>query len=132
MSNTSDFDEVVQYFMNEFGTSAFILQNVQGIYDTTTSSVQTSVNKIAVNTLQFDYIPRKYGSTFLDNSLIQEGDKEILVQPVEKSNPDALPFVVNPSTDSYMVGNQTYKIVAIKSYNPSNSDNILYVMYVRI
>ena len=131
MSNSSDFDEIVTYFMGEFGTTAKIIQNVQGVYDVASAITQTQTNVIPVRSLQFDYIPRKYGNTFTDNTLIQEGDKQIVIQPCEKTDPDAPVLVINPATDSYQVGNLLYKIVTVKEYNLSGSDNILYILYVR-
>lgn len=129
--NVDDFDGCVRDFMNDFGFVATYLQYTVGAYDPTTGSntsttIQTSVNAILLDRLlKNDGLGTQYGS------LIQAGDKQLFIQPIQKSNTLASPIIVDPSKDRIQIGTTIYKIVTSKEINTTAANQVLIELYIR-
>jgi hypothetical protein len=102
-------------------------------YDPTTSENTVSYQDYAVNILVFDYVRKQEGVGEEKNTLVQTGDKQVYVQPPQKTDAGIPLPHLSPNSDFLKVGDKTYKIVTVKQYNPSMSSDgcIVYELYVR-
>jgi hypothetical protein len=102
-------------------------------YDPTTSENTVSYQDYAVNILVFDYVRKQEGVGTEKNTLVQTGDKQVYVQPPQKTDTGIPLPHLSPNSDFLKVGDKTYKIVTVKQYNPSMSSDgcIVYELYVR-
>lgn len=133
MSFVSPFDRVVADMMRKFGTRAQIVVALEEEYDVDTSENIVRYQDYPVNALFFDYIDKTNGLGSKGNTLIQTGDKQVYVQPPNKMETGVPLPHLKPNRDTLKLGEQVYKIIALKQINPSmtNSGCVLYEMYVR-
>jgi hypothetical protein len=125
------FDAVVQRTMKKFTGKATILIQGVGVYDDDTGTYTTSDSSYEVNCLVFDKTLQSNGTQTDKNTLIQAGDKQVFIQPVEKDK-DVNPLPrIKPERDSILLSGVKYGIVTFKEINPSQSDCILIELYVR-
>jgi hypothetical protein len=102
-------------------------------YDTSTSENIVTFQDYAVNILVFDYVRKQEGMGTEKNTLVQTGDKQVYVQPPQKTDV-GLPLPhLSPNRDFLKVGDKIYKIITVKQYNPSLSTDgcIMYELYIR-
>lgn len=126
-------DRTVSSMMSKFGTSAYISVAVSEEYDPATSENTVSYQDYLVNIMVFDYVRKSEGEGTEQNTLIKTGDKQVYVQPPQKTEVGlALPHL-NANSDLLKIGNKLYKIVTVKQLNPSLSQDscVLYELYVR-
>jgi hypothetical protein len=102
-------------------------------YDPTTSENVVSYQDYAVNILVFDYVRKNEGDSTERNTLVQTGDKQVYVQPPQKTDIGIPLPHLSPNRDFLKVGDKIYKIVTVKQYNPSMSSEgcVVYELYVR-
>lgn len=129
MSGMSDFDATVVEFMRDFGTTATILTNHSGSYDPSTSRFTQYGTNITVKAILMDRTLRSDGDQNSPNSLIQAGDKQCFIQPPEKNGGSAIH--IDTVSDQLLIGGVTYRIVTVKSLNPSTTNSVLYELYLR-
>lgn len=127
----NDFDIVVRDMMAEFPTQGVYIQEVSGTYDPSTGEVTSTTLETPVEVLVFDLTLQSNGYSVKFGTLVEAGDKNILVRPPNKTDPAAPPLVLNPGYDRVRVAGITYKVLTAKEVNPTGSDTILYDLYVR-
>lgn len=129
MAQTQGFDRVVSNMMVRYGTTAYlIIPSGSGVYNPDTSSITAPLAKsFKVNILMLDFPLRKDGIEATLDSEIQQADKMVYVQP-NKEVP--LPRI-DPTKDKMKIGNDTWKIVGMKEENPTLSDSIVLILYVK-
>lgn len=132
MTAFSQFDRVVATMMAKFGTVGYIQVATVGAYDPATSQVSVTYKDVPVNIITFDYIRKTEGLGEEKNTLVQSGDKQILVQPTQKAGGAVLP-VPKPNKDLFKMNGVSYKIITSKQYNTSmtNDGAVLYELYIR-
>jgi hypothetical protein len=126
-------DRTVATMMSRFGTSGFITVSVSEEYDPATSENVVTYQDYPVNIMVFDYVRKNEGEGTQNNTLVQTGDKQVYVQPPQKTEVGiALPHL-NANRDFLKIGDKTYKIVTVKQLNPSLAQEncILYELYIR-
>jgi len=137
MQDFSDFHDAVREFMDEFGSYAtYVAQLDVGEYDPATGTNSTNVSEFQVRAIMTDMSLRSNGLASKLNTLIQEGDKVLYVQPTDSLLPILYPYgilVVDPTDDKIIIAGVTYKVVTAKTVDPTGSVNkpILYELYVR-
>lgn len=127
------FDRVVLSMMSKFGTTGSIYVAISESYDPSTSENTVSYQDYPVNIMLFDYVRKTEGEGTQSNTLIKTGDKQVFVQPPQKTEVGiALPHL-NSNRDLLKLGDKTYKIVTAKQLNPSMTQDgsVLYELYVR-
>lgn len=126
-------DRTVASMMSKFGTTAYISVAISEEYDPSTSENTVSYQDYLVNIMVFDYVRKTEGEGAEHNTLIKTGDKQVYVQPPQKTEVGiALPHL-NANRDFLKIGDKTYKIVTVKQLNPSLAQEncILYELYIR-
>jgi hypothetical protein len=131
MGRFSDFDQLVAEFMQEFGFQATYTRTLTSIPNDATGGVDTTTQSIPINCIRSELFRPLNGSGTKANSLIQEGDLILYVQPTDKADEFADALVVNAATDSVIIAGETWAIVTSKLHAPDPSDAILYELYIR-
>jgi hypothetical protein len=129
----NSFDRTVASMMAKFGTTAYISVAVSEEYDPSTSENTASYQDYLVNIMAFDYVRKNEGEGTEKDTLVKTGDKQVYVQPPQKTEVGlALPHL-NANRDLLKIGDKQYKIVTVKQLNPSllQDSCILYELYVR-
>jgi len=128
----TDFDTVVMEMMQEFPMEAIYIKQSEGSYNPATGTVSPSTTlETPVQALLFDLTLQSNGFSVKFGTLIEAGDKNLLVRPPNKTDPLAPALVVNPATDRVVVAGVTYKIVTFKEVNPTGTDPVLFDLYIR-
>lgn len=131
MSTARDFDRMVMQFMRDDPLTATYIKQLPGVFNSTTGENTTSTVEIPVRGIQLDMVLTRNGQSTEDNKMIRQGDKQFFMQPPEKTDPLAIPLVINEASDTIRIGTKTYNIVTAKEINPSGSNVILYEIYLR-
>lgn len=129
----NQFDRTIATMMKRFGTTAAISVATGEKYNPATSENVVFYVEYPVNVLVFDYIDKTSGVGTEQNKLIQSGDKQVFVQPPNKTaNGLPLPHL-SPNRDRLKLNDKLYRIVALKQLNPSmtNEGCVMYELYVR-
>jgi len=124
-------DRVVLDFINDDPLTAYYTRQIPGTFNATTGEYTISSVEIPVRGIQLDMVLTRNGQSTEDNKMIRQGDKQFFMQPPEKTDPLAIPLVINEASDTIRIGTKTYNIVTCKEVNPSGSNVILYEIYLR-
>jgi hypothetical protein len=127
------FDRVVANMVNKFGTTAYVSVAVSEVYDPLTSENVVTYQDYPVNAMLFDYVRKNEGEGEAQNTLIRTGDKQVYIQPPQKTDIGlALPHL-SANRDFFKINDKIYKIVTVKQLNPSQQqvNCILYELYIR-
>jgi hypothetical protein len=126
-------DRTVATMMSRFGTTGTIKVAISEAYDPATSENSVTYQEYPVNVMAFDYVRKMEGEGTQGDTLIKTGDKQVYVQPPQKTEVGlALPHL-NANRDLLVISDKIYKIVTVKQLNPSLAQEncILYELYVR-
>lgn len=126
-----DFDGVVQEFMDDFGFTATYIKGGEGTYNTATGENVVTNEEIPVRAILMDRTLQSNGLGTQLGSLIQAGDKQLYIQPTQKTDTSATAIVVNAAADRVRIGSVTYDIVTSKEINTTADDQILIELYIR-
>jgi hypothetical protein len=128
----SSFDRVVANMMRNYGTTAtLVVPSDQGTYDALTSEYVTPEVEYVVRILVFDYTLQSNGDQSMKNTLIGAGDKQVFVQPLNKTDSNLTMPEIRPEKDYIVFGGVRYRIITVKHLNPSLQDNILFELLAR-
>jgi len=127
------FDRTVASMISKFGTTANLSVAISEEYDPATSENTVMYQDYLVNIMVFDYVRKNEGEGTEQNTLIKTGDKQVFVQPPQKTEMGVSLPHLSPNRDFLKVNDKIYKIVTLKQYNPSMSTEgcVMYEMYVR-
>lgn len=126
-------DRTVASMMSRFGTTAYVSVAISEEYDPSTSENTVTYQDYLVNVMVFDYVRKTEGEGEEKNTLIKTGDKQVYVQPPQKTEV-GLPLPhLNANKDLLKIGDNIYKIVTVKQLNPALSQDscVLYELYIR-
>ena len=136
MQNFSDFINTVNEMMSDFGAEAIYTTQIDlGEYDPLTATSSVSVSDIPITAILMDLTLRSNGMGTKDKTLIVDGDKILYVRPTDYLLPILMPggtLSVDTSDDRVTIGGAVYKVVTMKSLNPTGSTQpILFELYLR-
>lgn len=117
--------------MNDDPLSVTYQQQTTGAYSPSTGTAATTVVDIAARGILLDLTLSGNGLTTKYGTSIVAGDKELYMQPIEKTNLSSLALSPDPSEDRVVVAGITYKVVNMKEINPSGTNPIAYFLHVR-
>jgi hypothetical protein len=126
-------DRTVANMMSKFGTQGYISIAISSEYDPATSENTVTYQDYLVNIMVFDYVRKNEGEGTEQNTLIKTGDKQVYVQPSQKTELGlALPHL-SANSDFLKIGDAQYKIITVKQLNPALTQDscVLYELYVR-
>lgn len=131
MSRFADFNAMVALFMQEYGFTASYIHTLSSIPNDATGGVDLTTVTIPINAIRMEQVRPLYGVGTMTNSLIQEGDLILYVQPTEKANAMAGVLVVDPTNDKVIISGITWNVVTVKHHAPDPSDVLMYELYIR-
>lgn len=123
------FDNVVARMMTRYGGNAALRILTEGEY--VDGEVIRSSTDYPVNILLNDFPQANSGEKSKFGTLIEMDDKELFMQPINKSNKDDVQPVVKANRDVIVINNTEWKILALKEINPSGVNTILFDMHLR-
>ena len=108
-----------------FGGDAELIVESPAAYDPKTSKAVKNETRYPIRVAVFDYIKKSDGATVMTNTLIQSGDKQIIIK--------ADPEVPEPQAKlhSVLFKGKRYNLVAVKDYDTSGETPIVYEAYGR-
>lgn len=131
MGRFSDFDQVVVGMMEDFGIVSQLLIQGDGVFNPATQEYVAAITSYDVNTIFMDFTLARFGTQTAEGTLIQTGDKQCYMQPLNKRNPLLTMPTVQPNKDQISVGGRVYKIANLKMINPTMTDAIVYEMHLK-
>jgi hypothetical protein len=126
-----DFHNMIGEFFSDFGFTTTYYSIGEPVADDSNGTISSPTTEISVQAIKLELPRPTNGITSNANSQILEGDQLLYIRPTEKADVFADAVVANPTGDYVIINNARWKIVAIKEYNTSAQDNILYEMYIR-
>jgi hypothetical protein len=125
-----DFDDAVFEMLNEFGGPATFNKFSGTTYNPATATSSQVYEAVPITLALFDLNRPNNGLGSKLGTEVQAGDKEAYVIPPTKNGGSPI-TPVDSTNDSITVGTVTYNIVTLKEVNPSGSDPLLYIFYLR-
>lgn len=125
------FDEVVLEFVRELGAPAQYVSVKPNTYSPTSATATNTTTVFDVKAILLDLTLQSNGYSTKFGTLIQAGDKNLLVQPPHKIAGGTPLLEINPATDKIVFAGITYSIVTYKEINPAGNDPLLFDLYVR-
>lgn len=126
-----DFDKAAFELVTEFGCPGTYVKTTLGDYDPVTATSPTATVEIPLLIALLDLTrPNNgFGIKSGTNEIIQADKEAYVVPPTKRGNATLLPIdVVN---DTIVVNDVSYSIVTMKEVNPSGSDPLVYIFYLR-
>jgi len=127
-----DFDKAAFEIVTEFGGPGTYVKTTLGDYDPSTSEAAVTVVEIPILVALLDLTRPNNGLGVMrngTNEIIMADKEAYVVPPTKRGNATLLPIDV--TNDNIVVNNTTYSIVTMKEINPSGSDPLLYIFYLR-
>lgn len=132
MGRFSDFDACVADFMREMGFTANYIRTLSTVPNDDTGTVDVITQNIPINAIRAElFRPLNGSSGTKPQTLIQEGDLILYVQPTEKADQFAEALVMGASSDKVIMQGETWSVVTVKMHAPDPSDVLLYELYIR-
>jgi hypothetical protein len=134
LAGLADFDECIMYMMQDFGTIATLIvqDDSSAVYDPTTGTLPGAVPRsYPVNAIFLDYTLQRYGLQDQSGTLIQDGDKQCFLQPINKVDPTLVMPTIQPNKDRISVAGKLYKIASLKMTNPTFNNNVVYELHLK-
>lgn len=129
MNFAAQFDNVVRDMIGMAGGTGTLRVFTDGVYvdgEITRTSTDYTVN-IALN----DFPQANSGEKSRFGTLIESDDKELMLQPINKADTNAIQPSIQANRDLIIVNNIEWKILALKEINPSGVNTILYTAHLR-
>ena len=129
MAQIQGFDRVVANMMTRYGTQCYLVSvNQSGGYNPDTSEFVANLSKsYKINVIFTDFPLRKDGTRLIGGSLMDEADKMAYVQPYK----DVPLPKIDPAKDKLKVGNEYWRILGVKEENPTLSESIVLILYIK-
>ena len=127
----NDFDIIIQEFFVELGFAATYIKKTQGDYNPATGEASETTVEIPVKAIQLDLPLTRNGASTISGTAIQDGDKQVFVQPPQKTEEYALPIIIDVASDKINLNGVLWNIVTFKEINPTGLNQILIELYVR-
>lgn len=130
---SDDFHRMVAEFMREDGFDALFIKQLPGIPNDDNGTFTAEVAEVPIRAIKMDAFGTMSGYRAKAQTLIQEGDQLLYVQPTEQVQKLELvdPMNPDPTSDRVSINGVLWKVVTVKETNPSASDCVLYEMYIR-
>jgi hypothetical protein len=126
-----DFDKAAFELVTEFGGPGTYVKATIGDYDPATATSEETTVEIPLLVALIDLTRPNNGlGTKPGSNEIVQADKEAyVVPPTKRGNASLLP--IDTVNDNIVVNGVSYSIVTMKEINPSGSDPLLYIFYLR-
>ena len=125
---SSDFHRMIAEFMREDGFNCTFHKQLPAVSNDDDGTVFSDTAQFPIRAIKMDVFGNMAGSRTKLGTLIQEADQVLYVQP-NVDTPDLMN--VDPTADRVEIKGKLWKILAVKEYDPSASDCVLYEMYIK-
>ena len=127
------YHRIVNKEMQRHGFDVSVVRVLKGTYNPTNSSIINTEQIIPCRAMMFDLTLQSNGDSTRYNTLIEMGDKQLLIQPNKSDNyyQDKEVVKLEPNKDYVIIDDRKYKIITFKQINPNNSDAIIWDCYIR-
>ena len=129
MNFLSQFDNVVRDMLGMAGGTGILRVFTDGVYvdgEVTRTSTDYVV-EVALN----DFPQANSGEKSKFGTLIESDDKELMLRPINKADPNATQPSIHANRDLIIINSIEWKILALKEINPSGVNTILYTAHLR-
>lgn len=123
-----DFHRMVGEFMNEWGFDCTYVRALPSIPNDDDGTLISSTQEIPIRAIKMAVLGNMAGSRSKLGTMIQEADDVLYVQPSAYLNN----LAESEYTDDWLVINGIHwEILAIREYDPSTDDCVLYELYIK-
>lgn len=126
-----DYHRMLAEFFREDGFDATFIKPLPGIPNDDDGTVTSDTEETTIRCIKMEVFGNMAGSRTKMGTLIQEADQVLYVQPSEATNKWADPLYIDPTSDTVIINEVSWKIVAAREYNPSASNCVLYELYIK-
>lgn len=126
-----DFHRMAAEFFREWGFNADFIKQLPGIPNDDDGTVSTENEEYTIRCIKMDIFGNTAGSRTKLGTLIQEADQVLYVQPSQATNKWANPDYIDPTSDRVEINGVVWDVVAVKEYDPSASNCVLYELYIK-
>lgn len=130
----ADMDGAVAEFMADFGAicQVVVQDDSTAVYDPNTGALAgATITNYPCNAIFLDYTLQRYGLMDQQGTLIQAGDKQCFLQPINKADSTKTMPTIQPNKDRISIAGKLYKIASLKQVNPTYANNILYELHLK-
>ena len=131
MSYVTDFLPMILDFMNDDPCFGVYHQATNPVYDPSTSTNNYTNVDISVQVILQDLTRNSNGLSSVFGTEILAGDKECMMLPPEYFSLSPSSLTVNTTSDTMTVAGILYKVVNMKSADPTGASSILYQLMLR-
>lgn len=126
-----DFHQMVGEFMREWGFDATFIKTLPGIPNDDDGTVSEETEEIGIRAIKMEVFGNMSGSRTKLGTLIQEADQMLYVQPSEQSYRFSDPLYIDPTSDRVAINGVLWNVLALREYNPSANNCVLYELYLK-
>jgi hypothetical protein len=126
-----DFHRMLAEFFREDGFDAIFIKQLPGIPNDDDGTLESATEEYPIRAIKMELFGNMAGSRTKLSTLIQEADQVLYVQPSQSTNKWADPLYIDPTSDRIQINEVDWKVVAVKEYNPSASNCVLYELYIK-
>lgn len=130
-STEEDFTRMLLETFADDPATGYYQQFTDGSYDVSTGENTTVMTETPCRIILEDLTRNSNGLSSAFGTDILAGDKNCYLYPPEKVNPLLTHLVVNTNGDKLRIGSTAYKIINMKSTDPTGSNPILYQLMLR-
>lgn len=126
--SSQDFSRMLAEFFAEDGFDCTLTKQLPGIPNDDDGTIFADTASTPIRAIKMDVFGNMAGSRTKLGTLIQEADQVLYVQPSEALT--AFGEIAPESTRAVIKGVE-WKVLALKEYDPSASDCVLYELYIK-
>jgi hypothetical protein len=123
-----DFHRMLAEFFSEYGFDATLTRQLPGVPNDDDGTITTDTSTVSIRAIKSAVLGNMAGSRTKLGTLIQEADQVLYVQPNESL---AQMGDIDPTSDCVTINGKLWKVLALKEYDPSASDCVLYELYIK-
>jgi hypothetical protein len=119
--------------MREMGFDCTFIKQSPGIPNDDDGTVTPQEEIVPIRAIKMDVFGNMAGSRTKMSTLIQEADQVLYVQPNEALTQmsESVGEAFDPASDRVEIKGVSWKVLALKEYDPSASNCVLYELYIK-
>jgi hypothetical protein len=130
MNQFDSFHRLVANLMARWGFDA-TYQRITSVPNDATGGVDETVLSTPIRCIRQEQYRPLTGIGTNPNTMIEEGDLILYVQPTERADEFAEVLVIDPKDDNIVIDGETWNIVTVKKHATTPTDTLLYELYIR-
>lgn len=123
-----DFHRMLAEFFREDGFDCTFIKQLPGVPNDDDGTILVDTVSTPVRAIKMDVFGNMAGSRTKLGTLIQEADQVLYVQPSEAITQMG---EIAPESTQVDINGKLWKVLALKEYDPSASNCVLYELYIK-